>query len=237
MTQEYVVGDALAELAAMPPKSAALVCLDDAWARPKRGDAFGVSYPTHEIETTYRIIDACKRVLKPGGWLIADADAYLLPRLTEYLRTEWGDAAKTYGEGYRKVGSVVLLSADGTPDCSTPGQYGSTGGYPVVFAHNSETERRWTASARQLADRPQERYGWGSVKPLSPYRVWVKSITDPGERVVIPCAGTAPAAIAAEELGREYVAIDSEPQARDAWERRREDVLSGKETESLEAFQ
>ena len=219
---EYRIGDALGELATLSDDSAALVCLDDAWARPKRGDAFGVSYPTHDFETSVGLIEECRRVLVEGGWLIADADDWLLPRLVNYLREEWGDAAETYEAGFRKVGGVTLLSSDGTPDRSTPGMYGSTGGYPVVFAHKGETDRRWSESARQLARRPQDRYGWGSVKPLAPYRTWVEALTEPGELVVVPCAGTAPAAIGADQLDRQWLAIDCEPGAKAAFERRRE---------------
>lgn len=208
----------------MPAESAAIVCLDDAWARPKRGDAFGVEYPTHGFEETAEIVAACWRVLRPGGWLIADADDWLAPRLESHLRAEYGDVTEDYtGGGYRRRGSVTLLSGDGTPDRSTPGQYLSTGGYPVVFGHKGETDRRGTESARQLAPRPRERYGWGSVKPLSPYQAWLDGLCEPGEHVVIPCAGTAPAAIAAERLGLSWTAIDCEPEAKAAYERRKDE--------------
>jgi SAM-dependent methyltransferase len=219
---EYIVGDAFAELEAMPEASADVVCLDDAWARPRRGGGFGVEYPTHGFEDTAALVDECHRVLKPGGWLIADCDDWLLPKLTTYLIDEWGNAAETYREGYRKTGRVTLLSSDGSPDRSTPGQYLSTGGYPVVFAHKGETDRRCTASASQLADRPQDRHGWGSVKPTEPYRAWLSGLCEAGQHVVIPCAGTAPAAIAADPLGLEWTAIDCEQEAREAFRRRRE---------------
>ncbi|MDQ2050077.1 hypothetical protein RBH26_06225 [Natronolimnohabitans sp. A-GB9] len=39
------------------------------------------------------------------------------------------------------------------------------------------------------------------MKPLAPYLEWVRRYTEAGDRIVVPCAGTAPAAIAAE---REY---------------------------------
>ena len=221
----YRIGDAVDELAKIEEGSAALVALDDAWARPKRGGAFGVEYPTHSFDQTKQILSECRRVLKPGGWLVADADDWLLPELLEYLTTEWGNAAETYENGYRKVGGVTLTAANGEPDRSTPGQYGATGGYPVVFAHKGKTDRRWSESVRQTARRPQKRYDWGSVKPTDPYQTWVEAITEPGETVVVPCAGTAPAAIAAERLDRGWIAIDSEPEARDAYRRRRKHEL------------
>lgn len=233
MNGDYIIGDARRELASLPDDSAAVVCLDDAWSRPKRGDAFGVSYPTHGLDETVSIVRECRRVLKPDGWLIADADDWLLPRLVSHLREDWGDAAETYREGFRKTGRVTLVSSDGSPDCSTPGMYLSTGGYPVVFAHPGETDRRTTVSASQIAPRPTERYGWGSVKPVEPYHAWLSGLCERGERVVIPCAGTAPAAFACERLGLEWLAIDSEPQARDAFRRRSDAELASERQATL----
>jgi hypothetical protein len=229
----YRVGDALAELRSLESDSAAVVYLDDAWARPKRGDAYGVEYPTHDLDQTKQILSACRDVLKPSGWLIADADDWFLPRLVHHLQKEWGDAAKTYQNGFRKVGSVTLTTKNGQPDRSTPGWYGANGGYSVVFADKGEASRRWSASVRQVARRPQERFGWGSVKPVKPYEAWIESITEPGELVVVPCAGTAPAAIASERLGREWIAIDCEPGAKEAYLRRRESELGNDEQQTL----
>lgn len=234
---DYIVGEAKEELEAMADESVAVVCLDDAWARPKRGDAFGVEYPTHGFEEgTTPILDECHRVLEPGGWLIADADAWLLPKLLDHLTAEWGNAAETYRSGYRKTGRVTLTAASGDPDRSTPGQYLSTGGYPVVFAHKGPTDRRTTASASQIARRPQDRHGWGSVKPVAPYRRWIDGLADAAEQILVPCAGTAPAAIAAEQLwgsdGR-VTCVDVESDARDAYRRRREQELEGEQQPTL----
>jgi hypothetical protein len=241
---EYIIGDAVDEMKNYEGEAAA-VFLDDAWARPQRAEQFGVEYDTHPFDedqgnlrdhidtslTTTDIIDAAYESLTEGGWLIADADDWLLPRLIEYLQSEWGDVAASYsGGGYRKVGGVTYVSSDGTPDKSTAGMYLSTGGYPVVFAHKGETERRCSVSARQISDRQRDQYGWGSVKPLAPYEEWVDGLVEPGELVLVPCAGTAPAALAAELVFDEdprYVCIDTEEGARDAFfKRRQEEVRS-----------
>jgi len=227
-TDRYRVGDAADELRQLGKESAAVVCLDDAWARPGRQGAFGVEYPTHDFETTTEIVDASWDALEPGGWLICDADDWLAPRLEAYIREEFGDVT-AYGDyqggGYRRRGSVTYVDASGAPDESTAGQYLSNGGYPVIFAHKGDTDRRATASARQLARQPRRvepgyPYGRGSIKPLGPYREWVEALTAPGELVLAPCAGTAPAAIAAEESGREWVAVDIDEDARRAFRER-----------------
>jgi len=232
---EYRVGDAERELASMPDGSAAVVALDDAWARPKRGGAFGVEYPTHGFgDGTTTLLDEIHRVLRPGGWLIADADDWLLPKLLAYLTEQWGNAAETYQNGYRKTGRVTLTAASGEPDKSTPGQYLSTGGYPVVFAHKGTTDRRTCASASQIARRPQERYGWGSVKPARPYQRWLAGLADSGEHILVPCAGTAPAAIAAERLwgpDARVTCVDIEQDARDAYRRRRRDEVETEQSD------
>jgi len=228
---EYVINDALDQLGTVR-NEAALCVFDDAWARPKRGDAFGVEYPTHSFHRTGVILHEIEQALAGGGWLIADADDWVLPKLIRRLSKRWGNVAETYeGGGYRKTGRVTLISSDGTPDRSTPGEYLSTGGYPVVFAHKGETDRRTSESASQIARRPTERYGWGSVKPTAPYIRWVEALTEPGELVLVPCAGTAPAAIAAERLGRRWLAIDTEREAREAFLRRADaELADGQQT-------
>lgn len=243
MSGIYRIGDAREELRQLDSESAAVVVLDDAWARPGRQGAFGVDYPTHSLEVSYEIVDASWDVLAPGGWLICDADDWLAPRLESHIREEYGDVT-AYGDyqggGYRRRGGVTYVDVSGEPDQSTPGQYLSNGGYPVIFAHKSDTSRRTTACARQLSRHPRRTedgypYGRGSVKPVEPYRRWIEGLTDPGETIVEPCAGTGPASIAAASVGREYIAIDIEEEARDAHRRRKSAHLQSEQTTLLAA--
>lgn len=247
---QYIIGDAVEELRRFNEEAAA-VFLDDAWARPQRAQQFGVDYDTHPFDktqdklpdyidtslTTTDVIDAAYNALAEGGWLIADADDWLLPRLVNYLQKEWGDVAASYrGGGYRKVGGVTYVSSDGTPDRSTAGMYFSTGGYPVVFAHKGETDRKTSASVRQIADRQQEQYSWGSVKPISPYEQWIDGLLDSEELILVPCAGTAPAALAAENVleNPHYVCVDIEEDAKEAFHRRRQNEVESFQQKRLE---
>lgn len=248
---DYLIEDAVEALDNLDEEPVAIF-LDDAWARPQRAQQFGVEYDTHPFDesqsglrdhidtsiTTTEIIDKCYEVLADGGWLIADADDWLLPRLITYLQEQWGDVASSYnGGGYRKVGGVTYLSSDGNPDKSTAGMYLSTGGYPVVFAHKGETDRQSSVSARQVADRVREQYGWGSVKPISPYEEWVKGLVSPGELIAVPCAGTAPAALAAERMfgdEAQYVCIDVESDAKTAFKQRRANEINSYKQETID---
>jgi len=245
----YVVGDAIETLQEYEGEAAAIF-LDDAWARPRRYGHFGVEYDTHPFNdeqdaegyvdtsiTTKEVIDACYDALMDGGWLICDADDWLLPRLITHIQDEWGDVAQSYkGGGYRKVGGVTYTKSDGTPDRSTAGMYLSTGGYPVVFAHKNETDRQTAESARQIASNPRDDYDWGSVKPISPYESWIEGLVDPEELILVPCAGTAPAALAAESLygdDARYACIDNEEGAYEAFKQRRQDEITRVRQESL----
>ncbi|MFB6196885.1 MAG: hypothetical protein ABEI52_01270, partial [Halobacteriaceae archaeon] len=103
--QQYIVGDVKDVLPGVEP-AADVVYLDDAWARPQRANWYGVEYETHQFSpdgasaddeiTTTEILEICEEILIQGGWLIADADDWLLPRLVNYIRDEWGDVASSY---------------------------------------------------------------------------------------------------------------------------------------------
>ena len=225
LERQYVIGDALEVLESMPSKSAAAVHLDDAWARPKRCGNLGVEFDTHGLETTFEIVDACFDVLEEGGWMIADCDDWLLPRLIDYIRETHGDVAASYeGGGYRKIGDVTYVTDDGTVDRRPPGHYFRNGGYPVVFAHRGKTDRQSLAAARQLAPKVSYDVDWGTAKPIDPYENWLEGLVDADDRIVVPCAGTAPSALAIERLYGEdarYVCIDTEEAAYEAFCRRR----------------
>lgn len=241
---EYVVGDA-AEVLGEYAEEAAAIFLDDAWAWPERITRFEIDYAKHPFDddhveeaaapvdtsvTTAEIIDACRGALVEGGWLVADAEDWFVTLLLRYITTEWGDAAQTddyEGGGYRKLGGVTYVDEEGRPDRGTDGTYLSAGGYPVVFAHKGRTDRRTDVSARQLAHQQSgtaKQFGWESIKPVGPYEKWVEALVDPGELILVPCAGTAPAAIAAERVfgdDARYVCVDKEEGALESFRRRR----------------
>ena len=79
-------------------------------------------------------------------------------------------------------------------------------------------------SARQVADWPTKTYGRGGrAKPVTPYQAWIEGLIEPGELMLVPCAGTAPAAIGARRsFGSDarFVCIDIDPGAYDGFEQR-----------------
>ena len=235
---DYRIGDALEALQELPAESVSWIHLDDAWARPMRNGAFGVEYDTHAFDetddhfeehdtslTTSALVDECHRVLEPGGLLVADTDDWLFPRLYQYVWEEWGETQAA-------AGNVTLLANSGQPDRSTPGMYLSTGGYSLVLAWKDASP--WFPNTRRYfqADRQREQYGWTSAKPLAPYRSLLEVYCPSDGTVVVPCAGTAPAAVAAEDLYGDTVdviCIDTEPGAKAAYEDRRRDELFGQQ--------
>lgn len=233
MSQEYIIGDVRDELQNI--SDAALIHLDDAWARPARNDygetPIGVKYPTHDFEITQEVLDLCYESLEDGGWLIMDVDDWLLPRAINYIRETWGDVNDPpayQGGGYRKTGRVVYITADGSPNRSGTSKYLRQSGYPVVFAHKGETDRYGYESVIQQCRKRREKYGWGTVKPLEPYEAWLDELAEQGDLVVEPCAGTAPACVAAEKLygdNIDFVAIDIMEEAKITYQNRREAVL------------
>jgi SAM-dependent methyltransferase len=205
----------------------------------------GIDYKTHAFDrnelssvkdepgvepslTVADFIDAAHNVLKPGGILAMDTDDYLLPHLIDYLEAHWSHRC------YRTF-TVTLLTQDGEPDRSTPGMYGSTGGYEIVIAQKAASvlpEFHPVNAGHPYGcpcERERRQWGWGTVKTLAPYEVLVDAYTTEDSRVIIPCAGTAPALIAAERAyggDCDATAIDIEPEAREAYKRRRDEQLS-----------
>jgi len=222
--KEYRIGDSRKPIT----ERAVVAAVDIAWARPQRNGVH-VTYPTYSPDNgLWEFVDSVYDSLVEGGWALFDADDWLLPRLIQYLQDEWGDVAKTYkGGGYRRVGSVVY---DGSPGA---GHYFTNGGYHVVFAHKGETDRTSSVSSKQVSDRAPKLTEWGTPKPIDPYQEWLPSVMDKDELLYVPCAGTAPAALALErEWGTDanYVCVDSEPEAKDAFETRKAKQIDEQET-------
>jgi len=221
--QEYCIGDSRTPIT----EKAAVAAVDLAWARPQRNGVY-VTYPTYAPDDgLWEFVDAVYHSLQPGGWAFFDVDDWLLPRLIQYLQENWGDVAATYqGGGYRRTGTVVYSGHPGG------GHYFRNGGYHVVFAHKGETDRESSVSAKQVAKRP-DKYDWGTPKPIAPYRKWVTSVMEPEELLYVPCAGTAPAALGCIQQWASqanYLCVDSEPQAKEAFKSRKKDEISPQTT-------
>lgn len=214
---EYRIGDCRDPI----EHEAAVAAVDLAWARPHRNGVH-VTYPTYSPPELWQFVDAAFASVVDGGWLLFDADDWLLPRLIDYIRENYGDVAATYsGGGYRRTGTVVYTDHPGA------GHYMTNGGYHVVMAHKGETDRTSSVSAKQVTPRPDGTTDWGTPKPINPYAQWLPSIMDADELLYVPCAGTAPAALALEAMWGEkanYICVDSEPGAKAAFEKRRENA-------------
>jgi hypothetical protein len=218
---EYRISDARKPL----EEKASVACVDLAWARPQRNGVY-TTYPTYSPDNgLWEFVDAVYHSLEEGGWAFFDADDWLLPRITRYIQETWGDVASTYsGGGYRRTGTVVYEGHSGG------GHYFTNGGYHVVFAHKDSTDRKSSVSSKIVTERVPRKIrsnvDWGTLKPIKPYRCWIESVTEPRELIYVPCAGSAPAMIVSEEIERDCIAIDSEAEAKKAYETRRSMQIS-----------
>lgn len=214
MSQGYRIAD----VRDITDLDAAVAVADLPWARPHRNGVH-VTYPTYSPPELWDFVSAVYDSLVDGGWALFDADDWLLPLLIDHLKEEWGNVAATYkGGGYRRTGTVVY---DGHPG---GGHYFTNGGYHVVFAHKGETDRTSSVSSKQVCDRPESVNDWGTPKPIKPYRMWVTSVMDSDELLYVPFAGTAPAALGIlRKWGDDanFVCVDSEPEAKSAFQTRR----------------
>jgi len=126
----------------------------------------------------------------------------------------------------------MLLTKDGEPDRSTPACTPRAAATRLCWCRNAAPPRGATPVTSTIRSvclsEPTRGLGLGTVKPLAPALGWTQAYVDAGDRVIVPCAGTAPVAIAAEREygdGVDVLAIDVESGARNAYERRRADEL------------
>lgn len=205
-----------------PPKKANVMCVDLAWARPNRAGVY-VTYPTYKPGNgLWDFVDWVYQNLEKGGWAFFDCDDWFLPRLINYLQENWGDVASTYrGGGYRRTGAVVYPTGGG-------GHYFTNAGYHVVMAHKGETSRKSSVKSKLCSERVdykmRKQIEWGTLKPIKPYKQWLDSITTEKDLLICPCAGTAPSVLAYEQLygdQAQWIAIDSEKDAKIAFEKRK----------------
>lgn len=215
--REYRIGDAREPINENP----AVVAADLSWERPNRCGNY-VTYPTYSPDNgLWEFVDAIHDSLIEGGYALFDCDDWLLPRLIRYLQDNWGDVAKTYrGGGYRRTGTVVYEGSPGG------GHYFTNGGYHVVFSHKGETDRKSSVSSKLVSSRADVSTEWGTPKPIYPYQEWIPSIMEPDELLYVPCAGKSPAALALEREYEDpnYICIDSETEAKEAFEQRKDRI-------------
>ena len=70
----------------------------------------------------------------------------------------------------------------------------------------------WT-DINPLNSQAKERTGWPTQKPLKLYKRMIEASSNPGDLVLDPFAGCATTCVAAEQLGREWIAIDIQERA------------------------
>jgi site-specific DNA-methyltransferase (adenine-specific) len=200
-------GDALALLQALPATCCKLVLFDPQY----RGGLDKLAYGNEGARQKERAklpamtsgyIDSCcreaARVLRPSGYLMLWADVFNVceahhHRIADVLRCvdliAWDN--QRIGNGYRsrRRGSYLLVLQK-----------------PPIVAKRTWTDHRIPDRWPERIDRPRSQHP--HIKPIELIKRLIGAVTNPGDLVVDPAAGSFVVLRAAQALGREFVGCD-----------------------------
>lgn len=140
------------------------------------------------------------RVLKPGGLLVTYSGQFWLPQsmkaLENHLEYVWlGTLVMT--ERREKVwgGKKILCSSR-----------------PILFYSKDKFEpEKWLNDTYRSDKREKDLHKW--QQPLEVSKALIASLSKPGDLVLDPCLGSGTNAVAASELGRNFIGCDCDPKA------------------------
>lgn len=144
------------------------------------------------------VLENLARVLKGGRWVYLFADDKVLPKFREAVENSpltyrktliWDTEYIGMGHYYRSRHQYVIAATNGDTDRYVRDQ-------PTVL----------TAPVPSRTPGTEAVYPTG--KPPSIYEQLIEPVTQPGERVLEPFCGSAPGAMAAHQLRREYWGCD-----------------------------
>ncbi len=180
-------GDFREALEALEPASVALILTDPPWADKALRDV---------LPDLGRL---AARVLVPGGSLVTYLGHHslptALPTLAEHLRFWWLMTIRLHGQAARLPGKrIIPLSR------------------PVAwFVRGGRRDRRWLKDSfdvHTVADKAA--HPWAQHRSVAEY--FIQALTQPGELVVDPFAGSGTVPYVAASLGRRWAASDADPE-------------------------
>lgn len=179
-------GDFRQCLEALPPESAALVLTDPPWA----------DRALQEVITDLGRLAA--RVLVPGGSLVTYLGHHslptALPALAEHLRFWWLCSVRLHGPAARLPGKWVM-------PLSRP---------LVWYVKGGRRDRRWVKDSVDVHTVARKAaHPWAQHTEVAKY--YIEALTEPGELVVDPFAGSGTVPHCAAQLGRRWAAADIDP--------------------------
>ena len=143
-------------------------------------------------------------------------DSHLLDRLPSHIKVDGTGAFKTSPRGDYTDTSIARLEAEGRIYRTASGAIRIK--YPLPIEKGYVLEARavgssWSDIPDMMHVSMNERTGYPTQKPLALYERIIKASSNEGGLVLDPFAGCATTCVAAERLGREWIAIDINEEA------------------------
>jgi len=153
-------------------------------------------YPEKWLSLWSDLSKLAARVLKPNGMLITYSGQMYLPevmsRLSECMNFWW-------------LGTVIFSRGH----TSIHRRHIKAGSKPVLFyVHHPFTPDLWLEDTTQIKGVQKDEHEWQQDRLPALY--YIGKLTKPGETVLDPFMGTGTTGIAALELGRSFIGIDSD---------------------------
>lgn len=200
---EVLHGDAFDLLDTLPEGHGHAAVVDFPWEygngkeTGRAGLRHGMEWDMGDNDAFETAIELLADAVVDGGWVFAFADDPVLPEFRSaveetltYRKTLIWDT-KYFGNGhyFRSRHQYVIAATNGETD-----RYAQS--TPTVIQHAAESRKNGG----------ETRYP--TEKPSDLYRDLLAEVVEPGERVLEPFCGTAPAYAAASQLGADYWGCD-----------------------------
>ncbi len=143
-------------------------------------------------------------------------DRHPMANLPSHIRVDTTGAFKTSPRGDYTDKSIERLEAEGRIYRTKNGAIRIKYPLPIEKGHVLEARvvgSTWTDIPDMMHTPSKERTGYPTQKPLALYERIIRASSNEGDLVLDPFAGCATTCIAAERLGREWIAIDINKEA------------------------
>ncbi len=165
---------------------------------PDRCDAIFTDPPWRDADSYSWLGEFARRKLKKGGLLLVQCGVRELPDRVARLTS----AGLSYYWTFAIVYSQVRQQMPGLGICSN--------WRPVIAMTNGgAAKHKLSTDVWTVANCPKEHHGW--EQPLAPWQGWTERLTQPGQLVLDPFAGSGTVGVACRLTGRRYLGTEIDP--------------------------